>query len=83
MNLQVYYKNGTKSSRLEPLVAYKNAIDAFKAKHPDFYGAKLIISPLRFMNNDDMTKYIDNFKNLKVNSEHYIYIICVALYTIK
>ncbi|XP_049879500.1 adenosine deaminase 2-like [Pectinophora gossypiella] len=60
---QLYDLEGNIYDIKDTAVSYKNVLDQFKKDYPDFFGAKLIYAPLKFVN--DISEYIKTAKELK------------------
>lgn len=63
--LQVYDLDGRVYSFMERFQLYVDALNEFKAEHPDFIGSKFIFAPLKAVPETTILEYIDIVTDLQ------------------
>ncbi|CAB3222155.1 unnamed protein product [Arctia plantaginis] len=62
---QLYDLEGRIYNSVETAESYKKVVEQFKVDYPDFYGAKLIYAPMRFVNEEAIDEYIETAREIK------------------
>lgn len=71
--MQLYTLNGTVLPRENIFKIYNDTITQFKKDHKDFFDAKVIVAPLRFQVASELTKSINEYRDIKVPILTYIH----------